>query len=80
MYVWLILWVFTAAYTKWIVFGQKDIIELYKARMDSESEGIALEEARQFLRGSGTISLDRTQTIYPVSFEPSNWYEALLQK
>ena len=70
----------TAAYTKWIVYGQKDIVELYKAHMDAESQGVDLEDARATLRSSGTISLDRTQMIYPVSFEPSNWYEALVPK
>ena len=69
-----------SAYTKWLVFGQKDLVELYKTYMDSTSAGAELEDARITLRASGVDSLDRTRTIYPVSFEPSNWYEYLLPK
>ena len=68
------------AYSKWLVFGQKELVELYKTFMDVTSAGAALEEARISLRASGVSSLDRTRTIYPVSFEPSNWYEYLLAK
>ncbi len=68
------------AYSKWLVFGQKELVELYKTFMDVTSAGAALEEARVSLRASGVTSLDRTRTIYPVSFEPSNWYEYLLAK
>ena len=68
------------AYSKWLVFGQKELVELYKTFMDMTSAGAALEEARVSLRASGATSLDRTRTIYPVSFEPSNWYEYLLEK
>ena len=68
------------AYSKWLVFGQKELVELYKTFMDVTSAGAALEEARISLRASGVTSLDRTHTIYPVSFEPSNWYEYLLEK
>ena len=69
-----------SSYTKWLVFGQKDLVELYKTYMDTTSAGSELEEARIILRASGVDSLDRTRTIYPVSFEPSNWYEYLLPK
>ena len=69
-----------SAYSKWLVFGQKELVELHKTFMDVSSAGAALEEARISLRASGVLSLDRTRTIYPVSFEPSNWYEYLLVK
>ena len=69
-----------SAYSKWLVFGQKDLVELYKTYMDTTSAGAELEEARIILRASGVDSLDRTRTIYPVSFEPSNWYQYLLPK
>lgn len=69
-----------SAYTKWLVFGQKDLVELYKTYMDTTSAGAELEDARVIMRASGVDSLDRTRTIYPVSFEPSNWYEYLLPK
>ena len=66
-----------AAYTEWLIFGQKEIVELYKSYLDVESPGVDLEEARMALRASGLSSLDRTRTVYPVSFVPSNWYRYL---
>ena len=65
------------AYTEWLIFGQKEIVELYKSYLDVESPGIDLQEARMALRASGLAALDRTRTIYPVSFTPSNWYRYL---
>ena len=65
------------AYTEWLIFGQKEIVELYKSYLDVESPGVNLEEARMALRASGLSSLDRTRTVYPVSFTPSNWYRYL---
>ena len=65
------------AYTEWLIFGQKEIVELYKSYLDVESPGIDLEEARMALRASGLAALDRTRTIYPVTFTPSNWYRYL---
>ena len=69
-----------SAYTKWHVFGKKDLVELYKTYVETTSTNTQLERARDILRSSGVKSLDRTRTIYPVSFEPSNWYEYLLPK
>lgn len=65
------------ANSKWLVFGQKELIELYKSFMDVTSASSAFEEARISLRSAGVTSLDRTRTIYPVSFEPSDWYKYL---
>ena len=67
-----------SAHTKWLVFGQKELVELNIAYMDTGSSGQAVEKARAALRASGVQSLDRTRTIYPVSFEPSDWYKYLL--
>ena len=69
-----------AAYTEWLVFGQKEMVELYKAYVDTSSTGAEVEDAKMALRASGVQSLDRTRTIYPVSFEPGNWYKYLLPK
>ena len=67
-----------SAHTKWLVFGQKELVELNIAYMDTGSSGQVVEKARAALRASGVESLDRTRTIYPVSFEPSDWYKYLL--
>ena len=67
-----------SAYTKWMVFGQKELVELNIAYLDTGSSGQVIEEARMALRASGVEALDRTRTVYPVSFEPSDWYKYLL--
>ena len=67
-----------SAHTKWLVFGQKELVELNIAYMDTGSSGQVVEKARAALRASGVESLDRTRTVYPVSFEPSDWYKYLL--
>lgn len=67
-----------SAYTKWLIFGQKENVEMYITYMDTGSSGLQLEEARMALRASAVTSLDRTRTVYPVSFEPSDWYKYLL--
>ena len=65
------------AYTEWLIFGQKEIVELYKSYLDVESPGNELENARIALRASGLAALDRTRTVFPVNFVPSNWYRYL---
>ena len=66
-----------AAYTEWLIIGEKEIVELYKSYLDVQAPGIDLENARMALRAAGVISLDRSRTVYPVSFVPSNWYRYL---
>ena len=66
------------AYTRWLIFGDKEKVELYITYMDTGSAGTQLEQGRMALRAAGVTSLDRTRTIYPVSFEPSDWYKYLL--
>ena len=68
------------AYTEWIVFGQKDLVESYKAKLDISSTGTILGKAKSILRASGKQTQDRASTYYPVYFEPSNWYDYLRLK
>ena len=63
-----------AALLDWIVYGDKDTVELYRSRLDTSSAAIALLEAKSALRSSETTSLDRSQKIYPVTFVPEDWY------
>ena len=65
------------AYLDWQVVGNKDIVELEKSRLDTSSPAVELLDAKSTLRASGFKSLDRTQTVYPVSFVPGDWYEEL---
>ena len=69
-----------SAYTKWLTFGEKVLVELHTVYLDSGTGGANLGGARMSLRASGVRSLDRTRTVYPVSFEPGNWYKYLLPK
>ena len=68
------------AYTQWLLYGRKHLVESYIAHFDIMSSGEILEDARVKFRSSGFSSLDRSQTVYPVSFTPSNWYEYLKHK
>ena len=65
------------AFMDWLIKGNKDLVELYRSRLGSSSLGTILLEAKTALRASGFTSLDRTKTIYPVSFVPGNWFEYL---
>ncbi len=67
-----------SAYTRWLIFGEKERVESYITLLDTGSSGQLIEEARMSLRASGVSSLDRTRTVYPVYFEPSDWYKYLL--
>ncbi len=68
------------AYLEWLVFGDKENVELHKSRLDTSSPGLLLLEAKSSLRSSGYTSLDRTQTVYPVSFVPGDWYKYLVNR
>lgn len=68
------------AYTRWLLYGEKDLVESYKAHLDVTSSGVELQEARETLRAAGVISLDRSTTIYPVRFTPSDWYRYLIPR
>ena len=67
-----------SAYTRWLIFGDKEKVEMKITILDTGSSGQMLEEARTSLRAAAVQSLDRTRKIYPVSFEPSDWYKYLL--
>ena len=65
------------AFMDWLVKGDKDIVELYRSRLDTSSAGTLLLEAKSALRASGFTALDRSQTVYPVNFVPGDWYKFL---
>ena len=67
-----------SAYVRWLIFGQKELCDIYITYLDSGASAKSLEEARIVMRSAGVTSLDRTRTIYPVDFEPSDWYKYLL--
>ena len=67
-----------SAYHRWLIFGQKELCDNYISVLGAGSSAKILDEARTILRSAGVTSLDRTRTIYPVSFEPSDWYKYLV--
>ena len=67
-----------SAYIRWLIFGQKEMCDIYITYLDTGASAKVLEEARVVIRSAGVTSLDRTRTVYPVSFEPSDWYKFLL--
>ena len=67
-----------SSYIQWLIMGQKEMCDIYITYLDTGASAKALEEARIVLRSAGVASLDRTRTIYPVDFEPSDWYKYLL--
>ena len=69
-----------SAYTRWLIFGQKELCDIYISILNTGTSAKQLEEARIVMRSAGVVSLDRTRTIYPVSFEPSDWYKYLIPK
>ena len=69
-----------SAYTRWLIFGQKELCDIYISILNTGSSAKLLEEARTVMRSAGVTSLDRTRTIYPVSFEPADWYKYLIPK
>jgi hypothetical protein len=69
-----------SAYIRWLIFGQKELCDIYITFLDTGTSAKLLEEARIVMRSTGVAALDRTRTIYPVSFEPSDWYKYLIPK
>ena len=65
------------AFMDWLVKGDKDLVELYRSRLDTSSAGTVLLEAKSALRASGFTALDRSRTVYPVNFIPGDWYKFL---
>lgn len=56
---------------------QRKLHDNYRSELGIELIGLDLEEAKVELRASALASLDRSRTIYPVSFGPANWYQYL---
>lgn len=45
--------------------------------LNSASPAESLERAKQSLRHSARGAIDETGSVYPVNFQPSNWFEAM---
>ena len=56
---------------------QRNLHNDYRSELGVDLVGLDLEEAKVALRASALASLDRSRTVYPVSFVPANWYQYL---
>lgn len=66
-----------AKFADLLVKGYYHEIRSALATLDVESVGEALEKAKTSMRASGMSSLDETETIYPVQFQPQDWFKGL---
>lgn len=70
----------SAAYSQWLVNGQKSQVEEKIAVVDVKSARSEIEEARRILQQEQMPSMDGGSLYYPVHLEPGNWYEYLLAR
>lgn len=56
---------------------QRNLHDDYRSELGVDLVGLDLEEAKVELRALALASLDRSRTVYPVSFVPANWYQYL---
>lgn len=70
----------SAAYSRWLISGEKDAVEDKIAVIDVKSIRQVVEEARQVLRQTKEPSLDGGTYYYPTHFIPSDWYRHLLAR
>lgn len=66
-----------AKFADLLVKGYYHEIRSALATLDVESVGESLEKAKTSMRASGMSSLDETETIYPVQFQPQDWFKGL---
>lgn len=60
-----------------VVRGYYHEVRTYLSVMDVSSVAELLEQTKSNMRNSSMSSLDETETIYPVEFQPTDWFKAL---
>lgn len=67
------------AYRRWLIYGQKHLVESLIAHLDVASSGKMLDKAHVAFRLSelGAQLQDRFEMVYQVDFSPSNWFRHL---
>eukprot|EP00808_Paulinella_micropora_P002752 g22877.t1 len=61
-----------------VVQGYHHEVQSALSLLDVDSPGQLLQEAKDRMRNSGVTSLDGSETIYPVTLQPANWAELML--
>lgn len=67
----------SAAYSQWLILGQKSQVEERIAMVDIHTPRTEIEEARRALQQEELPSMDGGTVYYPVHLDPGNWYEYL---
>jgi hypothetical protein len=65
------------AYSAAVAKGYLHEVMAILGYLNSSSPAETLEEARQSLRHSSRSALDESSSVYPVQFEPSDWFKAV---
>ncbi|MGB8956498.1 MAG: hypothetical protein WCC10_14075 [Tumebacillaceae bacterium] len=60
-----------------VVSGYYHEVRSYLGYLDVKSPAELLDEAKSRLRLTGLSSLDESETIYPVQFQPADWFKSL---
>eukprot|EP00808_Paulinella_micropora_P001172 g75018.t1 len=66
-----------AAWKTLVVDGMHHEVMSALSVLDVESPGEMLQDAKNRLRNSGRTTLDGSETVYPVSFQPAYWSDLL---
>ena len=64
-------------YNDVVVRGHLHEVMTILGYLNASSTAEELELAKQRMRHSARLSLDESMTVYPVQFQPSNWFKAL---
>lgn len=60
-----------------VVRGYYHEVRTFLSLMDVSSVAELLEQTKAHMRNSSMSSLDETETVYPVEFQPTDWFKAL---
>ena len=64
-------------YNNAVVRGHLHEVLTILGYLNASSIAEELERAKQKMRNSARLSLDESMTVYPVKFQPNNWFKAL---
>lgn len=64
-------------YADAVVRGHSHTVRQYLGYLDIKSAAELLQDAKDALRNSASSSLDGSMTIYPVQFQPIDWFQGL---
>jgi len=66
-----------AAFNDLVIRGYYHEVRKFIGFLDVGTEAEFLDEAKSKMRSAAMMSLDETETVYPVLMQPTNWFEGL---